>query len=403
MTTITGSTFTAGASMPPPAIETRRGLARFDFILIGASVLLSIVGVVVVYASTREQLIAQGANPHYLMDHQVEYIVVGFVAMMALALVDYRWLEAFRWIVYGGLVLALLATFTPLGSSALGAARWIQVGPVQIQPSAFGALVLIVVVAAYCGRRYQLDQMHTDALTFKDMVKLLFLAAIPILLVVKQPDLGSAIVMLTTLFVLLVVAGLPNRYTILLVLLGVVAAVAMVKLGLLHHYQLLRLTSFIHQTNNPAGAAYNSVESKAAIGSGGLFGTGLLKGPQVNLFFLPEAQTDFIFSVVGEELGFMGGAVLIFLLGVVIWRLVRIARLAGDPFGRVLVGGTVGLMAFSVFENIGMASGIMPVAGIPLPFISYGGSALLSFFACTGIALSVYARSPRKRSSISTR
>ncbi|MHB8262380.1 MAG: rod shape-determining protein RodA [Acidimicrobiales bacterium] len=401
MTTITGSPFATGTSMPPLATEVRHGLARLDFVLIGASALLSIVGVAIVYASTREQLIAQGVNPHYLMDHQVEYIIVGFVAMMTLALFDYRWIEAFRWVLYVGLILALLATFTSLGSSALGAARWIQVGPVQIQPSAFGALVLIVVVAAYCGRRYQLDQMHTDALTFKDMLKLLLLATVPILLVVKQPDLGSAIVMLTTLFVLLVVAGLPNRYTILLVVLGVVAAVAMIKLGLLHHYQLLRLTSFIHQTNNPSGAAYNSVESKVAIGSGGLFGTGLLKGPQVNLFFLPEAQTDFIFSVVGEELGFIGGAVIIFLLGVIVWRLVRIARSAGDPFGRILVGGTIGLIAFSVFENIGMATGIMPVAGIPLPFISYGGSALLSFFACLGIAMSVYARSPRKRNSVS--
>jgi rod shape determining protein RodA len=389
--------------MPPLATEERHGLARFDFILIGTSALLSLIGIVTVYASTREQLIAQGVNPHYLMDHQAEYVIVGIIVMLGLAWFDYHWLEALWWVLYGGLVLALLATFTPLGSSALGAARWIQVGPVQVQPSAFGALVLIVLVAAYYGRQSRLDKIHNGSLAFNDLVKLLALAAVPTLLVVKQPDLGSALVMLSTLFVLLIVAGMPNRYAVLLLILGVLGAVVMIKFGLLHHYQLQRLTSFIHQSNNPTGATYNSVESKAAIGSGGLLGTGLLKGAQVNLFFLPESQTDFIFSVIGEELGFVGGAVVISLLGVVIWRMISIARSSADPVGRVLVGGAVGLMAFSVFENIGMASGIMPVAGIPLPFISYGGSAILSFFICIGISLSVYSHAQRnKRRSIAT-
>ncbi len=388
--------------MPPLATEEKHGLARFDPILIGASVALSFIGIITVYASTREQLIAQGVNPHYLMDHQAEYVIVGIVVMLALAWFDYKWLEAFWWVLYGGLILALLATFTPLGSSALGAARWIQVGPVQVQPSAFGALVLIVLVAAYYGKKHMLDDANNAPLAFNDLVKLLALAAVPILLVVKQPDLGSGLVMLSTLFVLLIVAGMPNRYAVLLVILGVLGAVVMVKFGLLHHYQLQRLTSFIHQSNSPAGAGYNSVESKAAIGSGGLLGTGLFKGAQVNLFFLPESQTDFIFSVIGEELGFVGGAVVISLLGVVIWRMISIAKSAVDPVGRILVGGAVGLMAFSVFENIGMASGIMPVAGIPLPFISYGGSAVLSFFICVGIALSVYSHTQRNKNSITT-
>jgi rod shape determining protein RodA len=388
--------------MPPLATEEKHGLARFDPILIGASVALSFIGIITVYASTREQLIAQGVNPHYLMDHQAEYVIVGIVVMLALAWFNYQWLEAFWWVLYGGIILALLATFTPLGSSALGAARWIQVGPVQVQPSAFGALVLIVLVAAYYGKKHMLDDVNNVPLAFNDLVKLLALAAVPILLVVKQPDLGSGLVMLSTLFVLLIVAGMPNRYAVLLVILGVLGAVVMVKFGLLHHYQLQRLTSFIHQSNNPAGAGYNSVESKAAIGSGGLLGTGLFKGAQVNLFFLPESQTDFIFSVIGEELGFVGGAVVISLLGVVIWRMISIAKSAVDPVGRILVGGAVGLMAFSVFENIGMASGIMPVAGIPLPFISYGGSAVLSFFICVGLALSVYSHTQRNKKSIVT-
>ncbi len=375
----------------PVATGTRRGAVATDPLLVASALALAAVGVVAVYASTRQQLMLQGIDPHYLMKHQIEYAIVGTVVMAVMARIDYHLLENVSWIVYGLLLASLLATFV-IGSQALGAVRWIQFGPVQVQPSAFGAVLLTVVIAAYCSRTSQIG--GRQYLTWKDLGVILLVSLIPILLVIKQPDLGSGMVMLVVLLVMLVVGGLPNRYTVLLVIAGALAAFAAIKLGLLHHYQLQRLTSFVGSSKS-SSAAYNAQQSKAAIGSGGLFGTGLFHGMQVNLAYLPEAQTDFIFSVIGEELGFIGAVVVLGLSGIVVWRMARIARAARDLLGKVLVAGCIALVGFSVFENAGMAVGIMPVAGIPLPFVSYGGSALVAFFLAVGIALSVRARTGR--------
>jgi rod shape determining protein RodA len=273
--------------------------------------------------------------------------------------------------------------FTPIGSRRLGATRWLQLGPVQIQPSAFGTLVLIVIVATFCARR-------PEGLNRQDLLKVLGLVVLPILLVVRQPDLGSGIVMSVVLLVMLVVAGIPNRYLVLLVLCAVLGGFAIVHLGLLKPYQVQRLTGFLSQSKNPQGTGYNLHESVAAIGSGGPFGKGLFHGSQTNLSYVPSQPTDFIFSAVGEQLGFAGAATVLLLLGIVCWRILRCAQVARDPFGRLLAAGAFTLIAFSAFENAGMSMGIMPIAGIPLPFLSYGGSATIAFFAAVGMALSVH-------------
>lgn len=353
------------------------------------TVCVAVVGVVIVYSATRSRLVLEGVSPHYYLERQAAFVIVGLLAMVVLAAIDYRWLEHASGVLYVGIVLALLAMFTPIGSSALGATRWIQIGSsIQIQPSSFAAPVLIVTVATFCARR-------PNGLQRRDLFKVLALAAVPILLVVKQPDLASAIVMCVVLLVMLVVAGIPNRYLILLVLAAAVGAVAIVHLGLLKAYQVNRLVSFLHQGQNLQGTTYNVHESVAAIGSGGFWGKGLFHGPQTNLSYVPEQRTDFIFSAVGEQLGFVGAASVLLLLAIVSWRLLRAAQTARDPFGRLLAAGCFTLIAFSAFENAGMSMGIMPVAGIPLPFLSYGGSATVAFFCAVGMALSVQLRHHR--------
>lgn len=361
---------------------------RVDVVLALTTLAVAAVGVVIVYSATRSKLVLAGLSPHYYLDRQAAYVIVGTIVMVVLALLDYRWLEHASAVLYVGLVLALLAMFSPLGSSALGATRWFQLGPVQLQPSAFGTLVLIVTVATFCARRPQ-------GLDRQDLIKVLALCALPILLVVKQPDLGSGIVMCTVLLVMLVVAGIPNRYLLLLVLGAVTLGFVVVHFGLLKPYQVQRLTGFLHQGKNAQGTGYNLQQSVAAIGSGGWSGKGLFHGPQTNLSYVPSQPTDFIFSAVGEQLGFVGAASVLLLLGIVCLRTLRAAQVARDPFGRLLATGAFTLIAFSAFENAGMSMGIMPIAGIPLPFLSYGGSATIAFFAAVGIALSVHLRRGR--------
>jgi rod shape determining protein RodA len=380
------------ATLPPRRRTRPRVLMGIDWVLVGATLAAAIVGVVMVYAATRDKLALAGIDPRYFMKRQALYVVVGAIVMAVLALSDYRLIERFAWVLYGGLVLALLAMFTPLGSRALGATRWFQLGPIQVQPSAFGAIVLVVVAATWLVRRAEPPDTASA-------IGLLVVAAVPLLLVAKQPDLGSAVVMTVVLFVLLAVAGARLWLLAALVVLGGLGTLAAAKLGLLHHYQLARLTGFFRQGHSVEAVTYNVAQSKAAIGSGGLFGTGLFRGPQTNLSYVPEQQTDFIFSAIGEELGFVGSVSVLLVLGVVCWRVLDAARRAYEPFGRLLATGVFALLAFSVFENAGMSMGIMPVAGIPLPFVSYGGSATVTFFAGVGLALSVARRARLVRRS----
>jgi len=270
----------------------------------------------------------------------------------------------------------------------LGSQRWFSVGPLQLQPSEFATLVLIIAVATYCSRR-------PEGLVFRDLVRLVLMSALPILLVIKQPDLGTAIVMVVILMVMLAVAGMPGRYLLLLIAGAVVLVVFAINVGLLQHYQIERLTSFISPSGASQSATYNVDQAKNAIAHGGVLGRGMFHGALTNLAYVPEQQTDFIFSAVGEQVGLVGAGVLLAIYGVVAWRVLRTAQLARDNYGRLLCAGIFALLVFSVFENVGMNMGIMPVTGIPLPFLSYGGSAMIGFFAAIGIVISVHKRSVR--------
>ncbi|HEX3946444.1 MAG TPA: FtsW/RodA/SpoVE family cell cycle protein, partial [Acidimicrobiales bacterium] len=304
---------------------------------------------------------------------------------------DYRRLESVGYLLYGLSVFLLLAVMAPgVGSSTLGAQRWFKLGPLQLQPSEFAVLALIVAVGTYCSRR-------NEGLAWRDVVRLLVMAGIPIVLVLIQPDLGTALIMTIVLLVMLAAAGLPSRILVMLLIGAVVVVVVAVEAGLLHHYQITRITIFLHQdtthlTKLQRTEIYNLTQAKTAIGSGGFFGKGLLHGAQTNLGYVPEQRTDFIFSAVGEQLGFLGATAVLAVLAVVCWRVLRAGQLARDSFGRLLCTGIFTFLAFSTFQNAGMNMGIMPITGIPLPFISYGGTAVIAFFMGIGIALSVYAR-----------
>ena len=374
-----------------PAIapsRSRRTAVRLDVVLLGASVLLALTGVVMIYSATRGKLSLAGEDPHYYLKRQAAYVVIGVVVMVALALFDYRRLEQVSTILYVGTLFALLAVLSPIGSPALGSARWFSLGPLQLQPSEFATLVLVVTIATYCARR-------PEGLEFRDLVRMVLMSAIPIVLVIKQPDLGTGIVMAVILMVMLAVAGMPGRYLLLLMVGAVVLVLAALNLGLLQHYQIERLTSFISPNGANQAATYNVTQAKEAIAVGGIFGQGLFHGALTNLAYVPEQQTDFIFSAVGEQLGLVGAGTLLLAYGVLAWRVLRTAQLARDSYGRLLCAGVFALLVFSVFENVGMNMGIMPVTGIPLPFLSYGGSATIGFFAAIGIVVSVRARSIR--------
>ncbi len=371
--------------MPPAA-----SVPPFDLILVIATLLVSFIGVVMVYTATRGPLLAAGDDPKTFLKKQGLFVVLGIITMVVVALIDYRRLEPIANVLYWLIVLALLGVFA-VGSSAQGAARWFSVGPLQLQPSEFAVLALILAVASYCARREE------EGLAWRDVFRLLIMAGIPIVLVLLQPDLGTAMIMVIVLLVLLAVAGLPIRILVMLIVGTVLLAVVAVEAGLLHHYQIARLTTFLNPNSHSTNpfvqeAIYNGQQAKNAIGSGGLFGSGIGHGVETNLGYVPEQQTDFIFTAVAEQLGFVGAVGVLGLLGVIAWRVLHAAVVARDSFGRLICAGLFAFIAFSVFQNAGMTMGIMPITGIPLPFVSYGGTAVLVFFGAVGLALSVGAR-----------
>jgi len=370
----------------PTADRTRQLTARFDLVLVGGTVVLALIGVVMIYSATRGWLTLDGSDPHYFLKRQGIFMVIGLIVMVVVSQFDYRRFEQVSTVLYIGILVALVAVLaTP---ARLGSQRWFPLGPLQLQPSEFATLVLIIAIATYCTRR-------PEGLEFRDLVRLVLMSALPILLVIKQPDLGTAIVMVVILMVMLAVAGMPGRYLVLLIVGAVVLVVFAINVGLLQHYQIERLTSFISPNGASQSATYNVDQAKDAIAHGGVFGRGLFHGALTNLAYVPEQQTDFIFSAVGEQVGLVGAGVLLAIYGVVAWRILRTAQLARDNYGRLLCTGIFALLVFSVFENVGMNMGIMPVTGIPLPFLSYGGSAMIGFFAAIGIVISVHNRSVR--------
>jgi rod shape determining protein RodA len=282
-------------------------------------------------------------------------------------------------------VFVLLAVFSPVGHKSKGAQAWFQVGSYQLEPSEFAKIALIVALAAACAH-------YKGRLRALQLISVLALAVVPFALIYKQPDLGTALVLGAILISVLLVAGARGRHLALLGLVGVVGVTAVLHFGVLKQYQKERLTAFLDPTTNTQASAYNLDQSKIAISSGGVSGKGLFRGTQTNLSYVPEQHTDFIFTAVGEQLGLVGSAMLLGLFVLMVWRTWRAAVVARDLCGTLICVGVLAMLVFQVFENVGMTMGIMPIAGIPLPFMSYGGSAVLASFAGVGLVLNVSMR-----------
>jgi rod shape determining protein RodA len=359
-------------------------LRHLDYLLLGSVAAISGLGLLMIYAATKDRGLAAGTGTAFLTK-QAEYIFIGVVAMAITIAFDYRKLRDLSKLAYASIVLALLLVISPLGTKSLGAQAWFQVAGYQFQPSEFGKIVIIVALAAYVTRhRAELDLAHLGIA--------LAIAGVPILLILKQPDLGTSMVLVFAVLAVLAIAGIRTWHLAVLILLGITMGVVVFQFGLLDHYQVDRLTVFLNPNKSLSGAGYNVDQSKTTIAHGGLVGKGLFKGTQTNLGYVPEQQTDFIFTVVGEELGFVGGSLLLALFALMIWRTWRTARLAGDHFGTLICIGVLAMFMFQIFENIGMTMGIMPVTGIPLPFMSYGGSSTITYFVCIGLVANVHMR-----------
>jgi rod shape determining protein RodA len=363
-------------------------LRHIDASLLGATLLLMATGTGLVYLATSQKLAARGFDPAYYLKRDVLYMLAATVALAVCAAVDYRTLKGYIPVIYGGTVLVLLAVLSPFGTSGFGAKSWFALPFFDVEPAEFAKPALIVVLAFIVAER-------RGELELRDIGKCLALVALPGLLIYVQPDLGTMLVFVAITFVLLLIGGSSGRHLLLLLGGGAVTVALVLQIGGLKQYQVNRLTSFVHQADqatDPDGPGYNVAQAKQAISHGGLFGRGPGKSTQTNLGFVPVQESDFIFTVMGEEFGFVGSLFLLALFGVLIWRGVRIALLARDHFGALLAAGIVGMLAFQMFVNVGMTLGIMPVTGIPLPLVSLGGSALIATCASIGLLLNIHMR-----------
>lgn len=358
---------------------------HLDLTLLAATVAISVMGLMMVYSSTRQKQVAAGADPAFFLKRQAIFVVLGVVLAVVVSLVDYRLVRDHTPLLYGGTIVALLIVLSPLGTSRRGSQAWFQLGPYQFEPSEVAKLCLILALAAVCaGHRGDLD---TRALAVA-----VGLAALPMGLIMLQPDLGTNLVFAAILMAVLLVAGARPRHIAALTLVGIAGIVMVAELGILKDYQAERLSAFLDPQADTQRSSYNLRQSQIAIAAGGLGGRGLFQGTQTNLAFVPEQHTDFIFTAVGEELGFLGGATLLGLFALIMWRTWRAAVVARDQLGRLICVGVLAMFGFQLFENIGMTMGIMPITGIPLPFMSYGGSATVASFLAVGLVLNVHMR-----------
>jgi rod shape determining protein RodA len=370
-------------------------LRHLDYVLIAAALGLITYGVTMIYFATRHDL---DGRPLYFMTQQLVAVGVGLAAAAVVSLIDYEIYRRFRWVLYGVAVFILLVVL-PFGEVVNGARRWIDLGFQSFQPSALALLLLALSIAAYLADR--MDMLGSKRVTLVALA----LVAVPAALVYQEPDFGSAMVMVALTLAMLYFYGTSWTHFAVLAGSGVAALVLALKvlplagIHLIHEYQVNRLFVFLNVGHDPQASGYNIIQSMIAVGSGALTGRGDM-ATQTTLDFLPEHHTDFIFAVITERSGFVGALLLIALYGVLIWRCLRIATLSRDMYGSILAGGIAVMFLFQVFVNMGMTIGIMPVTGIPLPFVSYGGTAMIAFLMFVGLLQAIHLRAtvtPSKR------
>ena len=373
-------------------VEAGAIVRRFDWILFGAVAALVLYGLHLVGGITRDDV---AGSPDYYVVRQALYALAGAVGMVALSLLDpdiYRryWRQLYA------LMLILLVFVIPFGTEVRGSQRWIGVGSLTFQPSEFGKLLVVVAVGGFLAERARrIGETRT-------MLTTLGLAAMPAVLVFLQPDIGTSLVYGAAVLAMLFVAGarwLHVGALISIVGLGAILVVWLlpsVGVEVLEPYQQKRLTAFVDRDSDPQGASYNVQQSILAIGAGGLRGRGVANATQTNLDYLPEHATDFAFASLAEQRGFIGAAILLLLYLLVVWRGLRVVTYAADAYSAIVAGGIVFALLFQVFVNVGMTMGIAPVTGIPLAFVSVGGSALVTNLLAVGVLQAIHARGRRR-------
>jgi rod shape determining protein RodA len=383
------SPITAPEQPPAQADRSRVGARTlrlpFDPVLTLAVVGLAISSIVTLGAATKDLVAGQ---PHYYVDRQTTYLVIGFVLMIALSRIDYARLRSLKYGIYAVLIFTILAVLA-LGHTARGSQRAINLPFFSFQASELGKVFLTLALAALVvDRARKLRERDTTALV-------MLAALVPAMFVIAQPDLGSGIVYVVIAFTLLFIAGAPWKHLAALIVLGLVAltfvlvAAPAVGVHVLKPYQAQRLTAFLHPSTNPQKEGYQQEESKIAIGSGQKTGRGV-NASQTRLNYVPEDHTDFVFAAVGEQYGFVGAGFVLMLYGLLIWRALRIVVMSKDLFGTLVAAGVAAMLMFQVFVNVGMTIGIMPITGVTLPLMSYGGSSVITTLLAIGLLQSIY-------------
>ena len=378
-------------SLRERALDRESPLRRIDWVLMLAVFALCAMGALLVWGASKPHNVSLGLDPNGDLKRDLLNIGIGVGLGAVAAIVDYRTIRAYTPVVYlaslVGLVIVLVHGVTVNGSHS-----WIKLAPgFEIQPSEFAKIALIVLAAMLLGERRD-AAVAPDG---RDVWLTLAASAVPILLILKQPDVGTVMVIAFVVFGVIAMSGVSSKWIIGMLLVAVIGALVITHLHLLKQYQIDRFTAFTNPHADTQGSGYNTHQARIAIGSGGLFGKGLFHGTQTNGQFVPEQETDFVFTVAGEELGLVGSGLIVLLLGFVLWRGLSIAARAEDAFGTLVAVGVVCWFGFQAFENIGMTVGIMPVTGLPLPFVSYGGSSMFANMLAIGLLQNVHMRSAR--------
>lgn len=362
----------------------------FDPVLTTVVGLLLFVGTLLVWAATRDWYTRNGLDGQYYLKRHIINILIGLVLAYGTTVIDYRLLRAYTPFLWGVGVLGLVIVLIPgLGSEVNGAKAWIALpGGFQIQPAELAKIAIIIGMSMILSERTH----DSDGPRSADVLQSLAVAAVPVLLIILQPDMGTILIISAAVVTIIAVSGAPARWVAGLLLLAVLGGLVAVKAGVISEYQVNRLQTFVDPNADTQGSGYQLRQARITVGSGGLLGTGLFNGPQTNGRFVPEQQTDFIFTVAGEELGFIGSGTILLLYLIVLMRGFSIARRTSDPFGRLVCTGVIAWFAFQIFENIGMTMGLMPMTGVPLPFISYGGSSMFATLIGVGLLQNVHAR-----------
>ena len=364
--------------------------AGFDPILTIAVVLLLIMGTLLVYAATRNWYAANGLDPEYYLKRHILNILIGSLLAWGTTVIDYRLIRAYTPLLWILGVVGLTAVLIPgIGADVNGSKAWIGLPfGFQLQPAELAKISIIVGMSMILSERTH----DTDAVQHTDVMQALVVAAIPILLIAAQPDMGTIFIISIAVVTIIAVSGAPIRWVVGLILAGVIGSFVAVNVGIINDYQVKRLQAFVDPNIDSQGSGYQLRQARITVGSGGLIGTGLFNGPQTNGRFVPEQQTDFIFTVAGEELGFLGCGLILILYLIILMRAFGIARRSNDPYGRLVCTGVIAWFAFQAFENIGMTLGMMPMTGVPLPFVSYGGSSMFATMIGFGLLQNVHAR-----------